>query len=478
MKHEKKILLISGLVLLVMAGMRWNVAIAGWLYPLPFLLYTRKDYGQKSLWLVLTLGIFLQTAKIVSEPMYIFIALVSGIQAGFISWFIFYIIGKARKIYSETGVIVLFAVLVTLSEYFGAMTSVLGTWGMAANTQLENLHLLQAASVTGAYGISFLMMLTAAILESLLFHFIKQKLPAKPVLQTGGIVILLFLILGIYSSIRLDSQIGGKQLKVAGVSAKQYNIMDVLQTDVARNGNNNEVQSLLKKAADLQADLLVTNEGAYVIKPSEELAWKAGLQQFARENSTTIVAGYLILRGKGENFFNRMLVVGADGEILQDYNKQFIPPGEPAEKVKSGILPLQLKDKSVIIGGAICYDFDSMAITKQHGDNRAGLVAVPSSDWRGIDPVHPQMARLRAIEQGYSVARSSRASVSEFYDAYGRARGSLPWFEENDGILVATVPAQPVFTLYKMFGDWFVLLNFLYLLWAGIRFYKRRKALA
>jgi len=103
--------------------------------------------------------------------------------------------------------------------------------------------------------------------------------------------------------------------------------------------------------------------------------------------------------------------------------------------------------------GAICYDYDFPAMALGHAAVGAGLVAVPSSDWRGIDPYHGQMARVRAIEGGFSILRPARAATSWAFDAYGRPRASLPFFEDNDRVMLASLPTERVPTLYARIGD-------------------------
>jgi apolipoprotein N-acyltransferase len=60
--------------------------------------------------------------------------------------------------------------------------------------------------------------------------------------------------------------------------------------------------------------------------------------------------------------------------------------------------------------GAICYDYPKMAL--EHARLGVDVIALPSSDWRGIDPLHAQMAVLGAIAGGFSVVRSTRFGLS------------------------------------------------------------------
>ena len=63
------------------------------------------------------------------------------------------------------------------------------------------------------------------------------------------------------------------------------------------------------------------------------------------------------------------------------------------------------------------------------------------------------MARVRAIEGGFTVLRPVRGAASGAFDAYGRTRAALPFFEENTRVFVTAVPTERVPTLYARIGD-------------------------
>jgi apolipoprotein N-acyltransferase len=69
-----------------------------------------------------------------------------------------------------------------------------------------------------------------------------------------------------------------------------------------------------------------------------------------------------------------------------------------------------------------------------HARQGAELVVLPSSDWRGIDPAHTLMTRVRAIEGGFSLVRSARWAASGAFDARGRVRGWMPATEHNERV--------------------------------------------
>lgn len=103
--------------------------------------------------------------------------------------------------------------------------------------------------------------------------------------------------------------------------------------------------------------------------------------------------------------------------------------------------------------GAICYDYDFPAMARAHARLGAGLVVVPASDWRGIDPYHTQLARIGAISGGFSLVRSVRWATSAAFDAYGRTRATMDGFAADDLVMLATVPVTPVATVYARLGD-------------------------
>ena len=112
------------------------------------------------------------------------------------------------------------------------------------------------------------------------------------------------------------------------------------------------------------------------------------------------------------------------------------------------------------------------------------FVALPSSDWRGIDPIHTEMAALRAIEQGFSIVRSTRFGLSAGIDPFGRTRARRSSFETDDRVLLVDLPRHGIPTAYRRMGDAlvyasaaFVLLLLLRTFW-GARAADRREKLS
>jgi apolipoprotein N-acyltransferase len=200
------------------------------------------------------------------------------------------------------------------------------------------------------------------------------------------------------------------------------------------------------------ARVVVWNEVATLIDPGEEPALVARATAFARAHRVDLVAAYGVVVSRAPfRYENVSLWIGPDGERVERYLKHFLPPGEPAVP---GTAPHAVHARPWgRAAAALCYDYDRPAIARAHARGGADVVLLPSSDWRGIDPQHTAMARVRAIEGGFSVLRPVRAATSAAIDPWGRFRATLPQREENDRVLVASLPARRVPTLYAVVGD-------------------------
>jgi len=443
-------LLGAGLVLNLFSQMRWNVAILAWFSFVPFLRYLRLGYNRWALWIVLTLTLALSTARIASEPFYLMIALVEGLQGGIIYMLILLIWNFIRVRGGEIAALFAFPALIACFEWLGGHLSVLGAWGMLVNSQIDNLPLLQFASVTGAVGISFLIAWSNALAENLV-RLTVADLPLQRWSRQISLFAAVLVCVYAFGAYRLFSTFDGKTMRVATVTTK-FELQDVLHNREGEAANEKALFEKSGRAADLGAKIVVWNEGAAVVNRSDEPQFVERTKSLAKNRGIDIVAAYVVsLSDETVKFENKLHWITPAGEIAWTYYKQFIPPGEPSVHVESELKAADVDGARV--SAAICYDFDSLALTRSIGALDAGIVLLPSSDWKGIDPFHTQMASLRGIENGYSVVRSVRASASAAFDPNGRVRGWLDYFEKNDGIMTAVVPVARQNTVHRVIGD-------------------------
>ncbi len=130
------------------------------------------------------------------------------------------------------------------------------------------------------------------------------------------------------------------------------------------------------------------------------------------------------------------------------------------------------------MAGAICYDYDFPQMALTHSILGADLVVVPGMDWRGLPIRHTLMARIRAIEGGFSLLRSANEATSMGFNNYGQIRAAMSDFGNNDKILLASLPIGKINTLYSRIGNliaYIAISALLFSLFITVRNYLRTK---
>ncbi len=438
-----------GALATVLVGLRWNVAALAWIAPVPLLLFLRRSRGWKgrfTLLAVLMVATQLQVAKIVTEPIPLAMVPLFAVPIALVVWLVYVGWDVLRLRAGEAWALYAFPSLMALAEIAGDRLTEGGTWGSAATTQLENLPLLQLASLVGSSGLAILLAWVARLLAAALAAPERGWLKGHAV-GLGAALLGVFL----YGSIRVFAA-QERTVPVAGIVSDLGLGAGGLPSRAALAANLDVLFGRSVAAANAGARLVVWNEGASAVYKEDEPAFLARGQALAREKGIDLVLAYIVPLGeKPFTFENKYVWFSETGERLETYFKHHPVPGEGAIR---GVEALRALGRPYgTAAGALCYDYDFPGMGLAHAALGVGLVVLPSSDWKGIDPYHAQMARLRAIEAGVSVVRPVRWATSMAFDAYGRIRGALPYFEQNDRILLVQVPTAPVKTVYARIGD-------------------------
>lgn len=170
---------------------------------------------------------------------------------------------------------------------------------------------------------------------------------------------------------------------------------------------------------------------------------------------------------------NSVFAIGANARVLGRYDKaHLVPWGEylPARPIMSalglsrlvpgdfdfqpgpGAATIDLPGFGPV-GLQICYEiiFSGQTVDRAH---RPAFIFNPSNDsWYGRwGPVeHLAMARLRAIEEGLPIIRSTPTGVSAIIDADGRVLGAIP--ADRDGAIELPIPPAHPATLFARLGN-------------------------
>lgn len=463
-------LIVAGATLTFVTGPRFPIAAAAWLAPVPYLLAARRARGWRA-WLALC-GVLLaggcwHLVQITTPPVPLVAVIGFGPPLGII-WFGSVLVAEQlRRRTGETAGVFAFAAATAVLTWGGYAMTELGMWMSPVTSQVEHLAFVQLAALGGLGGLGFLMAWFAGL--------VAMAVGAPPTAWRWSPALALVVVLGLglgWARLRLDDQPGGRHVTVAAVTTDIGMGERGLPDAAALAANTEALFARTRVAAARGARLVVWNEVATVIEPAAEPAFVARGQALARELGIDLVLAYApLVRTDPILLDNKLTFITDEGAVAATYQKHHPVPGEPSIR---GTGPLPVLDRPYgKVGSAICYDYDFPAMARAHARAGAELVVIPSSDWRGIDPVHTDMARVRAIEGGFTILRATRWGATAAIDNRGRVRG---WMTpaQPDHVMVATVPVGRTPTVYAAVGDLAVALAAAYLLGLTVVAARRR----
>jgi apolipoprotein N-acyltransferase len=331
-------------------------------------------------------------------------------------------------------------------EYLNALASPHSTWGNLAYTQMDFLPLIQIASVTGLWGISFVLFLFAGTVAALVSG-VGKPWQRRALAIAVGCVISAVLVFGEW---RLQSNSPAKSVRVTLI-AKDVPMSLYL-------GSEGQALELLREYADeirrvtppgTQAVVLPEKIGR--VSESTLAEVDALFSSAATATRAAVVVG--LVRRTSSGSFNSSRFYSADGKLEASYDKHHLIPGVEPEKPadKRSILD----QSSGKWGLQICKDMDFPALSREYAADGADLMLVPAWDFNVDGWLHSRMAVLRAVENGFALARSARNGLLTFSDNRGRIiaeTATAPGrFVSISGML--NVAAEKTF--YTRTGDWF-----------------------
>lgn len=441
-------------------GTNANVA-AAFLAPallLGFITTSRVAVGQLALVAALTIGSYamFKGAIPISHTEYLAMSLASGV-AGAIPYLLHRLL--AHRLDGFTGTLVFPLTGVSLL-YILAQGSPFGTWGHDAYVQLDFPHLAQLASVTGIWGIAFIVFWFASILQALVTSP-TRPLPLKAAAAAFAVTFVAILAFG---QTRLAGPPGGPMVQVAALN-NPASLPDKFfegcpdKTDQACRAEQSTRRAdtlfaLSDRAISQGAKIIVWYEAAMQYDPQYEPTFIARAQDFARDRGIYLVAGAARMPQRNQDLFtNKAMVFTPEGKLVADYLKSIPVPGEPIVPGK-GIIPV-IDTPYGKLGLMICFDADFPALSRQAAARGVDILAVPSNDWQAITPLHGEMTRMRAIENGFSVVRASSNGLSLIADQHGRVLARTNSFEQPGVLTIADVPAKAIPTLQGELDDLF-----------------------
>lgn len=388
------------------------------------------------------------------------------------------------------------AALWALMEWLRTVGATTMPWAQVSYTQYHFLPVLQIAEWTGAYGVSFLILLLNAALA---YRWMNRDDPgSRPVLLR---VIALVAVVCVYGSVRLAIPDVGRPLTVAAMQGN-------FKSNDAHESKEQEIRTFTALTQEAMATsprpaLYVWGESSSPGDALTDYSAYTFLHTLAGQAQAPIMVGSRLVEVRYEQGrrlaleSNASVLFPIDGAKPSRYNKQqLVPFGEfiplrgmipsalydtfeiPATDVTPGheSTVFRFQDPqagAVALGPFICYESMYPLYARAMARQGANLLVTQSNDdWFQSEAAmeqHVAAVVLRAVETRREVVRSTTTGVTCFIDTRGAIVTSAPI--NSKAVLKQTVHLRDGLTLYVRFGDWFVLACALLL---GLALWKHR----
>jgi apolipoprotein N-acyltransferase len=334
------------------------------------------------------------------------------------------------------------ALLWTAVEFLRSQGPLGFPWALLGASQHQAVSIIQVASLTGIFGVSFLVVLVNATLYVLL----TRRAIVIPVCGTG--LMLAATILWGVSTLRPPVP----ATFTAAVIQPGFDVRLRWHPPlVDRERELAVLRQLTHDAAKRGATLVVWPETASPLDILGTPAVLGAVQSWARDDHLSLIA--TSLEG-GQT--NSAFAFAPSGALTGRYDKvRLVPFAEHGER--PGRAYAVLRTPEARIGVMVCFESIFPQIARRYARQGADLLAVITNDaWfdgRTAPAQHAAVAPFRAVEEGRYLLRAANDGISAIIDPRGRTLNELPLGEH--GVLMARVAALSKMTLYARYGDVF-----------------------
>ncbi len=391
------------------------------------------------------------------------------LYTAFLTWFYALMQRKWGK-----GSLFLLPFLWVAMEYVRSVTEISFPWLNLAYTQTCYLKLIQYASFTGNYAVSFWIV----CLNLIIYLIIKHK---KRIALAVSIFAILIILPYIYGWSVMSEAIERNAMKIALL---QGNIEPEVKWDQRfLDYNIQTFINMSKEAAKEDVDLVLWPETAAPCYLASESLYMHKIQATTDSLNTPLLVGtndYEFTEERRFLYYNSVFLFKPKERYPQIYNKihlvpfsEKIPYDEKlhiSDKVQLGQSDFSSGKELTIFhipkgkfATLICFESVYPALVRSFVKRGAKfLVNITNDAWFGKTHgpfQHAQIAVFRAIENRISIARCANTGVSMFIDPFGRTSGATKIFVKTT--VIDQISSKLKDTFYTKHGDWFALGCFL-----------------
>jgi apolipoprotein N-acyltransferase len=392
-----------------------------------------------------------------------------------------------RMVWTLIGAASWVAFEMVLARLFGGFP-----WDLIGVSQYQMVPLIQVASVTGVYGVSFLVVWVSLSLFSAGMMVLQRPAPRSVWVAEVFLPVLVVAVLfnlGFRAIRRAPDPARALKVTLVQPSTSQTLIWDPTKDEE----RFQDLLRLTELALTNPADLLIWPESALPKPIRYDAATRAAVTNLARTHHVWMIIGSDDIEPRpgaidpeDRLYFNGSFLISPEGEIVERYLKRnLVIFGEylPAKRwlpFLKYLTPIQgeftpgtntvsydLRNLAVRTSVLICFEdiFPQLARCDVAPDVDF-LVNITNDGWFGDSAAQWQQAAtslFRAVENRVPLIRCANNGLTCWVDAYGRLRqvfrddrGTI----YGPGFMTAEIPLvasgqKPALTFYNRHGDWF-----------------------
>ena len=393
--------------------------------------------------------------------------------------------------------VLVFPSLWVLVEYLRSLGEISFPWNLIGYSLTPLLPLSQLASLTGVFGLSFMV-----VLGNVLVWKFASNLRRKGSIDRRLLVFAVMLVaVSVWGFIRMKTAVPANA-KTVTIAALQSNI------DQNHWGNNSLdssfeiVETLVRRAALNKPDLIIMPESALLCYLTRRPSLADRVASWSRELNIPLIVGALhwdnAPKGSPSEYYvyNTAYYLDPATSRFSPYYKIKLVPFSETLPFK-GVFPILSrvnlgqadfrsgKDYTVFsigntikAGPFICYEIIYPGFVRDRVNRGANLlVNITNDGWFGKTSgafQHATMARMRCIENGVPLARAANTGITMLVDQFGRILKRKEIYTRT--YLTGSLSVGRIPTLYTRIGDWPVWLSaFIVLVGVGLVVVKRFK---
>jgi apolipoprotein N-acyltransferase len=456
-EYRSYLWLVIGFIFLIFSNGIWNIIpIATWLAPVFLIRFLRTQTKTKGLiifvpvyltaWIIMLYGVY---------PGEVEVSLVTASAYGII-FFLPFLADRLMTLKIKGFLSTLVFPLAWVTIEFILSLTIFYSWFALAYTQHDNLALIQLVSITGIWGISFLITWFASVVNWAWEHEFSLIKIRKGVSLYLSIFIFILLLGGAYltflpadsDTVRAAAITRSFDMDIQAKECKG----DVPCLQELFNRSLDEFLEDSKQAANAGAKIIVWQENGLAVYQEDEASFIDQGREFAiQEEVYLLMAMYMLSEDRSVDE-NKAVLIDPSGDT-SEYLKNHLVQGDN-HILGDGKVLIQDSDYGKL-ASIICQDTHSQNFVRQAGKANVDVILIPNHNWETITPLVARMASFRAIENGFSMIRADYHGLSTAVDYHGNILSQMNDFTTEERIMIADIPKQGIKTVYSQIGDLF-----------------------